>query len=665
MSRFDETIITALTHYFSTIRHLTASQIWHRSHRIIRRRWWRMTAKRSPLSANGQLTPHTPLYLGLADISNANGSPDEIAAAIGLARSYAENKFCFLSRTVSFGERIGWHDANQSQLWRYQLHSFDYVRDLLIWAAAGDSDNAYRAFRRLALSWIDGNQALSGDGWHPYTISLRVVNWLNALSFFSKEMNADVENSIQIVRSTYGQLQVLFSDLELDVRGNHLLENLRALICAGLAFEGSEPQSWFERAMQLLEQEVAEQVLSDGGHFERSPGYHLVVFKDLLEIALALQRNRGDVPSWLDDALRRMTVYCLSILAPDGNVPLLKDSVWNNWPSVQELLAASAVYFNEPSYKIDERFGLYSQLVFGREGEEKFHKWPINTCQRTSLPLPASAHYVIRDDEAGDYLILDAGKTCPDYLPAHAHADSLTYELTIAGQRIVVDSGVYEYKTGSWRDYFRSTRAHSTVEVSGENQSEVWASFRVGRRARPGPVYWQAGDDFVLAQGEHDGYRRLSVSVIHQRTVFYRKEEFWLVADQLWGNGEAAVDNHVHLNPELSLEMTDASTWRILNSRAPLWLTAFGEKGHSIVSGQTEPFRQGWYSERFGELRSNFVLTLHQRTSLPFCLGYIIAHDVPLDVQVTPLTGGHEIRFIFRSRTHTLRLVRTEAPRIA
>jgi uncharacterized heparinase superfamily protein len=624
-----------------------------------------MTAKRSPLPANGKLTPHTPLYLGLPDISKANDPADEIAAAIERARSYAENKFCFLSQTVSFGERIRWHDSNQSQLWRYQLHYFDYVRDLLIWGAAGDSENAYRTFRRLALSWIDANQALSGDAWHPYTISLRVVNWLNAFSFFSKEMNADVEAPIQIVRSAYGQLQVLFSDIELDVRGNHLLENLRALIWAGLAFEGSEPQSWFERAMQLLEQEVAEQVLSDGGHFERSPSYHLVVLKDLLEIALALQRNRGDVPPWLDDALRRMTDYSLSILTPAGNVPLLKDSVWDNWPSAQELLATSAIYFNEPSYKIDKRFGLYSQLVCGSAGGEKFYKWPINDCQRPSLPLPASGHYVIRDEEAGDYLILDAGKTCPDYLPAHAHADSLTYELTIAGQRIVVDSGVYEYKAGPWRDYFRSTRAHSTVEVAGENQSEVWDSFRVGRRARPGPVFWRASDDFVLAQGEHDGYRRLSVSVIHQRTVFYRKEGFWLVADQLWGNGETAVDNHVHLNPELSLEMTDASKWRILNSRAPLWLTAFGEKGHSIVSGQMEPFRQGWYSERFGELRPNCVLTLHQRTSLPFCLGYIIAHDVPLDVQLTPLTGGHEIRFIFRGRTHTVRLVRTEAPRIA
>ena len=413
-----------MTYYFSTLRHLTVAQVWHRSQRIIRRRWWRLTSRRSPQTVPCKLAPHATLYLGLAEIGNTQHLAAEIAAAIDRARAISDNSFCFLRQSVSFGDRIRWHDPELSQLWRYHLHYFDYVRDLLIWAASGERELAYGVWRRLALSWIEDNHLLSGDGWHPYTISLRVVNWLHAFSVFSKEMDADIETSDLLLRSAYGQMQVLSSDLELDVRGNHLLENLRALIWAGLAFDGPEAQRWFGRGMQLLEIEVAEQILSDGGHFERSPGYHLVVFKDLLEIAVWLKRNGDGVPSWLDGALSRMQAYLWGILAPDANVPLLKDSAWDTGPAPHDLLAAGAAYFDEPSDKHGERFGLYPQLVFGSQGSERFGSWTVNDAPRDSLAFPASGHYVLRDDQNGDHLILDAGKTCPDYLPAHAHADS-------------------------------------------------------------------------------------------------------------------------------------------------------------------------------------------------------------------------------------------------
>src|SRR5262249_42063939 len=334
----------------------------------------------------------------------------------------------------------------------------------------------------------------------------------------------------------YGQAQFLFSNLELDVRGNHLLENIRALVWAGLAFNGAEPGHWFRRGMRLLEREVNEQVLSDGGHFERAPGYHVIVFRDLLEIALWLERNADGPPEWLNHALRRMGHYLRNIITPLGTVPLLKDTTWDGFFSPLELLNTCAVYLNDQTLKTSDQLGFYAGLLFGSGPAKSFREWPIEG--RQSIDFPASRHYVVRDDAAGDYLVFDAGKPCPDYLPAHAHADSLSYELSVANQRIIVDSGVYEYTAGPWRDYFRSTRAHTTVEVEHENQSEVWSSFRVGSRARPGPSYWQSEDNLVLMQGEHDGYRRLVVPVIHQRTILAAPQRLWLVADQLWGNGQ-------------------------------------------------------------------------------------------------------------------------------
>src|SRR5262249_13366878 len=100
--------------------------------------------------------------------------------------------------------------------------------------------------------------------------------------------------------------------------------------------------------------------------------------------------------------------------------------------------------------------------------------------------FPDTGYFVIRKEQTA--LLYDVGLVCPDDLPAHAHADIFTYELSIEGRRWIVDSGVREYQAGAWRDYARSTRAHNTVVVNGQNQVDVWSSFRVGRRVRPRQV---------------------------------------------------------------------------------------------------------------------------------------------------------------------------------
>jgi uncharacterized heparinase superfamily protein len=628
---------------FWTVRYLTPAQVLTRCRRVIRQRWWRLMGSRAAHPTDWRPAHHEALFAGLAEMVATGVAPEEVEAAIGRARTTAGGRFCFLNECVDLGARPGWHDAGLSRLWRYHLHYFDYVNDLMVWSAAGQTHAAYKTFRSQANSWIEGNQKIEGDGWHPFTISVRLVNWLHAASAFKTELAADGDFRLRLFGSIYAQARFLSDDLELDVRGNHLLKNLRALLWAGLAFEGDEPRAWFERAVSLFHRELDEQVLADGGHFERSPGYHLQVLKDCIETGLWLRRNGGGASPQLDGALRRMLDYLSAILPPDGRVPLLKDTAWDAAPTPLDLLAAGALYFDEPTYKRCDRLPLYPFLLFGAPGLRRFDGWPLNTEPRGSLALHASGHYVMRDEAAGEYLIFDAGAVCPEYLPAHGQADMLTYELAVDGQRIVVDSGVYEYAAGEWRDYFRSTRAHNTVEVAGENQSEVWGSFRVARRARPGPVFWRDEVDCVVAQGEHDGYRRLPLPVTHRRTVAWRRDRFWLFVEELLGEAETAADSYVHLHPDLSLEQLDDSSWRIRGTRAPLWLTAFGQQRRTDPTGVAGCAREGWYSERFGELRRNTVLAIHRRGALPGCFGYVISKRSGAEVDVAHGAQGNEV----------------------
>lgn len=645
-----------------TARYLTLAQIGFRGQRLFKRRLRQFRRRQAPHPAGWRLSTHVPLYVGLREAGKSAAMKEAVAAAVERGEALAQNHFCFLNKSVYFGIELDWHDPHLSQLWRYHLHYFDYIRDLVIWSATLPGSTAYGTFRRLADSWITRNQSLEGDGWQPYTISLRLVNWLHAVSAFDAELAADQAFRERLLGSLYGQAQVLFSDLELDLRGNHLVENLRALLWVGVAFEGEEPKRWIQEAWALLGRELAEQVLPDGGHFERSPGYHLVVLKDCLEIGLWSRLNGQDSPRWLDDTLRRMLDYTVAILPSDGYVPLLKDTAWDAAPAAEDLLAAGALYFDQPAYKRCSELGLYPFLLFGLDNREKFERWALNEAARNSVALPQSGHYVMRDDVNSEYLIFDAGKPCPDYLPAHAHADLLSYELLIDGQRVVVDSGVYEYAPGSWRDYFRSTRAHNTVEVAGEDQSEMWSSFRVARRARPGLVTWEQKDDYILAQGSHDGYLRLAVPVTHRRTIVWRKNRFWLIVDELLGSGQTSADNHVHFHPNLSVECVDDLGWRIQGTEASLWMSVFGQHSHSIVKGQTEPFRQGWYSERFGDIQANTVITLHRQSSLPICWGYVISRHEPVRMQSNVAGELQEITLTHAGSNFRLRLAGEASP---
>jgi hypothetical protein len=102
-------------------------------------------------------------------------------------------------------------------------------------------------------------------------------------------------------------------------------------------------------------------------------------------------------------------------------------------------------------------------------------------------------------------LAFDCGPVSPPFLPAHAHADGLSFQLWLHGEPVVIDPGMPTYEAGPERDFFRSTYAHSTVAVGG-SQFESWGAFRAG--PLPQVALVDAGADgatgrVVTAQGEH------------------------------------------------------------------------------------------------------------------------------------------------------------------
>ena len=155
---------------------------------------------------------------------------------------------------------------------------------------------------------------------------------------------------------------------------------------------------------------------------------------------------------------------------------------------------------------------------------------------------------------AGSKLIFDSSPVGPDYIPAHAHADTLSFELSIGVQRVFVNSGTSVYGSSSERLNQRKTASHNTVEIDGKDSSQVWSGFRVARRAKIVSRYAEKNSDNEIFLGAaHDGYNFLVGGCIHKRNLTLTSNSLQ-VSDELKGNFKQAIARfYIHPNLDVSL----------------------------------------------------------------------------------------------------------------
>ena len=398
-----------------------------------------------------------------------------------------------------------WNPVGASALWVYNLHYFDDLN-----ARDGVARTAWH--RALIDRWLSANAPGTGPGWEPYPLSKRIVN-------FIKWARAGNPLDERVRLSLAMQARWLLGSLEYHLLGNHLFANAKALVYAGLYFEGTEAQSWYARGMAIIARELPEQVLADGGQFERTPMYHAAAVEDLLDLINVLRAYERSVPpEWLTtvQAMRRW----LKVMShPDGGVAFFNDTAFGIAPSSAQL----------------DGFAKRLQLA------------PVRTPTESLVVLEQSGYVRALTEDA--YLLCDCAPVGPDYLPAHAHADSLSFELSVAGRRVFVNSGTSVYGTGSERQRQRSTAAHNTVVIDGEDSSEVWAGFRVARRARVRLLEAEASSGGLRVLASHDGYRRLTGSNTHSR-MWQLGARSLHIQDRIGGSFTSAAA-HFHLHPTL------------------------------------------------------------------------------------------------------------------
>ena len=563
--------------FLITASHTTAGQLLHRARKIFRQRLVHRTARyRNWLAA--QYTGDEPIQeLHFPDL---HIRPVDVVAI-------ERGEFTFLNRTESLGRPVDWTPEGPAKLWVYNLHYFEYAVSLAHNAAAGD-DRTYAVFRDVVSEWIQANPQPVGMVWHAYPVSLRICNWIKAYSLLSDRLSADVEFTRSLRRSILTQARYLEDNLEYDLMNNHLLENGRALFNAGYFFGHRDAERWRQKGRQILNLGLREHFLDDGAHDELSPMYHQIMLELYVEMKALLQQRKEAVPELLEKRIEGARKWLAATVHPDGRIALLNDAAHGIACGAQHLLDVD-------------------------------RDRPCNGF----LVLDDSRLASFRDIERGDYLVADNGELGPERLPGHGHCDALSYELSLQGQRIVVDSGVEQYhEDETWRSFYRGTRAHNTVVVDRQEQSEIWGAFRVARRAKPLSTFHGSDVDRLhYWSSAHSGYQRLAGNVVHRRWISWVDRRFWIIADQLTGSGIHHVQNLIHFHP--SAEVPSDHQGTIRRGVATLKIRPFGLAWGKTFQGETEP-PQGWYAPEFGIRMPNVVWNLEDTVELPIWFGYVL-----------------------------------------
>ena len=395
------------------------------------------------------------------------------------------------------------------RLWTHQLHYHLWLIDLAP-AADDPATGPGHVLAHHLNDWLErcppGAAGFNVFAWNSYAIATRLTAWAQLLTLLPEAF----WRHYHILRDRLGhsllqQAAYLETHLERDLCANHLLRDVVGLAVAGRVTEGPAAERWRRLAERMARQQLAEQVLADGGHYERSPMYHVQAMQDVHSLA-RLVTDEG-LGRELAAAYERMRDWLAWMRHPSGHYPLLNDANETGALCPGEVLAV----------------GGREASAGGGADTDKAADGLVSGTHGAKVAPPAGRHF-----EDSGYIVwhgrtwsvfFDAAPIGPDHQPGHGHADTLTLEASYGGERLIVDPGTGSYDLDATRHYDRSTAAHNTVVIDGTDSSEVWHIFRVGRRARPGDVQVALSGTGLEASARHDGYRHLPGKPTHRRGV--------------------------------------------------------------------------------------------------------------------------------------------------
>lgn len=577
--------------------------------------------------------------------------PDGEGAVLTAAEAIVRHEFDLLgSGPTALGPRLPWHaDFKTGRVWplvwsrAIEPNELDRPSDIKVpwelsrcqhfttlgqaWWLSGRAELAREIVAEVD-DWIDRNPYGRGVNWTcPMDVAIRAVNWIWAFHFFADapELAAEAFRS-RWLRSLFLHGEFLAANPERDeVNGNHFLVDAVGLVCLGVFFRGTaDADRWRAMGRRMLLAEITAQSHEDGTGIEQSTAYHRLVLEAFLTAGLVLRADGDPLEPAFWTRVERMHELALACVAPDGHTPILGDAddgriqrlggqPMNDY---RYLLSTGAALFGRGDFKrAAGRFWEESFWLLGPSGLDAYHR--VETDARPPRPhaFPDAGVYVLRHDAA--HVVVDCGEVGLKGLGGHGHNDILSFELALDGISLLTDSGSYLYTASrDWRNRFRSTAYHNTLEVDGEelnrfvHPDELW---RLRYDAVPRDVSWRPDGTWQSIRAGHRGYERLPHPVTHWRTVLLHADRPWvLIADDVAGEDRHRLTWRFHVAPSVFVDVAGET----------VRLSAGGRDYELALLSATAPvafaIEEGWYAPRYGRKIERAVVVARTDAAMPF-----------------------------------------------
>src|SRR5882762_5205616 len=501
-------------------------------------------------------------------------------------------------------------------------------------------DGSYRRTAKDLLShWIQSNPVPVGVNWTvAMEAALRAISMcflLTLLSPFRRDEQpwlATVTQSL-VQHLLYIEANVEFSYL---LTSNHYLSDVVGLYCLSMFLDGEGMTARRLEYRQRIEAEMAKQVYEDGGDYEASTGYQVLVTQ-LFTTSLLLMRTERSAPPApaFVERLRMMFRFLNTVASASGELPQVGDCDDGRIEllvnDLQQMITCPVAERN--SLRVPNLLGLGQRLfdegaVAGDDAawygltettRVPYPKPKINPVSVSPITvLPKSGIGVLRHGSA-ELLLL----AIPNGIfgkGSHTHNDKLSFVLRVGGQEVLSDSGTGCYTRDiATRNRFRSTAAHNTLLIDGAEQNRIDAGpvglFVLGNEAAVSPIQQGSGALGCFLRASHTGY--CSLGVMHTRTIrAFDSERTFVIEDELEGDGVHDFEFNIHLAPNRSAEVVVAENGimcRILGDRQ-VQLTVTGPTG---LQGSTVP---SLISSTYGVTVPAIKVRFWGRTAVPTCI---------------------------------------------
>ncbi len=431
----------------------------------------------------------------------------------------------FRNHTVSAQDAAA-GTAKPGEVWLSDYHAFGWLRDL---RAVGTEEARVQA-RAYVRDWIAHNANWHPLAWRPDILAERLCSWLTHAEFVSA--GGDAAFAEAFLESIARQVRHLRRAARFVPGGVERLVVLRGLVYAALCLPGGV--RFLPRLLRQIAAACDRQILQDGGHVERSPVAQQEALRHLIDIRAGLQANKIEVPEAMQRAIDRAAPMLRFFRHGDGGLALLNGS---------------------------------------DEGEPWLIDVVLTRAEARGKPL-ASAPHTGFERIGADRTLLIVGAGVPSRIAKGAHAGTLSFEMSVAKQRIIVNCGAFSGRDEAWRQVQRSTAAHSTMTVDDRNSSSLRDDGTIADGPRSVTAQRMESDGNVWLDLSHDGYLA-NAGVTHRRRIYVNAAGTDIRGeDSLSGSGEQKFAIRFHLHPSVKaslvkdgtsvlLRVPDGSGWRM------------------------------------------------------------------------------------------------------